>query len=72
MSIASALLGLGIALTIAGGIGTFAAIIETLTVISCGEGRATRRRACIFLAVMVGILAAGAFFLGLTIPAVQS
>lgn len=71
MSVASALLGLGIALTIAGGIGTFAAIIETLTVISCGEGRATRRRACIFLAVMVGILAAGAFLLGLTIPAVQ-
>ena len=67
MSIASALLGLGVALTVIGGLGSIAAIIETLTVISCGEGR----RARFFLTVMVSILATGGFLLGLTIPAVQ-
>lgn len=70
MSITSALLGLGIALTATGGIGTFCALINALVMLE-GGGRRERKAACILLAVMVGILSAGAFLLGLTIPAVQ-
>lgn len=70
MSIESALLGLGIALTVAGGIGTILALAEVLTMIERGSA-AERKRAWIVFAVTYTALTIGVFLLGLTIPAVQ-
>lgn len=71
MSIASALLGLGIALAIIGGVGSFIGIVAAMTMMECGSRRELRQ-ACVFLSVMVAIFSVGVFLLGLTSPAVQS
>ena len=71
MSIASALLGLGIALTCIGGIGSLFALGNILVEMDMGDAP-ERERARNFMAVMLAILSVGGFLIGLTVPAVQS
>lgn len=70
MSITSALLGFGIALTTVGALGTILALVNVFVEIDLGTEK-SRKRAIVFLTVMVALLAVGGFLLGLTIPAVQ-
>lgn len=71
MSIASALLGLGIALTSVGGLGSIFALINLFVEFDMGDELA-RRRARNLMVVTAAVFSVGGFLLGLTIPAVQS
>lgn len=72
MSLASALLGLGIALAIPGGVGTLLALINLMCQYDEGAGEAARRRAWHLSAVAVGTLSVAGFLLGLATPAVST
>lgn len=71
MSIASALLGLGIALTSVCGLGSIFALINLMVEFDMGDEH-SRRRARNLMVVTAAVLFVGGFLLGLTIPAVQS
>lgn len=71
MSLTSALLGLGIALSIPGGIGSLLAITNLFFQYDCGNAK-ERDRAWHLMYAAVGTLAVAAFLLGLTIPAVST
>ena len=71
MSIASAILGLGIALTSVGGLGSIFALINLLVEFDMGDTH-ERKLARDLMVIMATVLSVGGFLLGLTIPAVQS
>lgn len=71
MSLTSALLGLGIALSIPGGIGSLLAIFNLLWEYDTGTP-ISRRRAWHLMYAATGTLCIAAFLLGLTIPAMST
>ena len=71
MSIASALLGIGIALTSVGGLGSIFALVNLLVEFDMGDAQEWKR-ARDLMVIMAAALSVGGFLLGLTIPAVQS
>ena len=71
MSITSALLGLGIALTSVGGLGSIFAMVNLLVEFDMGDTQ-ERKRARDLMVIVTAVLAIGGFLLGLAIPAVQS
>lgn len=69
MSVASALFGLGIALTVLGGIAATVGGLFTLTMMEHMDRR-ERRRACAVVIVAASVFGVGVFLLGWTSPAI--
>lgn len=69
MSVASALFGLGIALTVLGGAVTAMGGIFTLSALEYLDRR-KRRKACVVVIVAAVVFGVGVFLLGWTSPAV--
>ena len=72
MSLASALLGLGIAMAIPGAVGTILALVNLMVQYDDYATEAARWRAWHLSAVAVGTLSVAGFLLGLAIPAVST
>lgn len=69
MSVASALFGVGIALTVLGGAVTAMGGIFTLSALEYLDRR-QRRKACVVVIVAASVFGVGVFLLGWTSPAV--